>query len=140
VLGLESTIEALARSALGAPIVRGAVGHEHWRELFVATAFGEHVVEGYIDLLVRHPGRGLVVVDYKTDQIDPTGDGVARLTRYGRQLAAYGIALESLLGEPVAAGVIVLCRTAGEAEEVEIGDWSVLQDELRAGLLTAQRA
>ena len=140
VLGLESTIEALARSALGAPIVRGAVGHEHWRELFVATAFGEHVVEGYIDLLVRHPGRGLVVVDYKTDQIDPTGDGAVRLARYGRQLAAYGIALESLLGEPVAAGVIVLCRTAGEAEEVEIGDWSVLQDELRAGLLTAQRA
>ncbi|MFT3853331.1 MAG: UvrD-helicase domain-containing protein [Ilumatobacteraceae bacterium] len=135
VLGLEATIEALARSALGTAIVRTAVGHQHWRELFVATAVGEHVVEGYIDLLVRHPDRGLVVVDHKTDQLDASTTGDERLTRYGRQLAAYAIALESLLGEPVAAGVLVMCRTDGTAEELEIPGWTALQAELRAGLL-----
>ena len=135
VLGLEATIEALARSVLGTPVVAATREHRHWRELFVATAFGEHVVEGYIDLLVRHPTRGLVVVDYKTDQLDGATDRAERLVRYGRQLAAYGIALESLLGEPVDGGIIVLCRTDGVAEEVEIAGWTTVQDELRAGLL-----
>ena len=69
VLGMERTIERLARSALSTAIVRAAVDAEHWRELFVATSLGGTVVEGYIDLLVRHPDRGLVVVDYKTDQV-----------------------------------------------------------------------
>ena len=114
VLGMEATIERLARSALRhARSCAPPSAHEHWRELFVATAFGEHVVEGYIDLLVRHPERGLVVVDYKTDQLAGAGDRAERLARYGRQLAAYGIALESMLGEPVDGGVLVLCRTDG---------------------------
>lgn len=134
VLGLESTIEALARSALAAPIVVAAADHEHWREVFVGAAVGDHVVEGYIDLLVRVPGRGLVVVDYKTDRFDAGGDRGARLARYGRQLAAYGVALETLLGEPVAAGVLVLCETDGPAEEVEVGDWQERQAEVRAAL------
>ena len=51
------------------------------------------------------------------------------------QLAAYGIALEQLLGEPVAAGVLVMCTTTGPAEEVDIGNWASLQAELRASLV-----
>ncbi len=134
VLGMEKTIERLARSALGAAIVAGGARHEHWRELFVATAFGSRVVEGYIDLLVRHPTRGLVVVDYKTDQLGGVADRDERLQRYGVQLAAYGIALEQLLGEPVTAGVLVMCRMAGPAEEVAIERWAELQADLRASL------
>ncbi len=131
VLGLERTIERLARSALSTSIVRAAVDAEHWRELFVATSLGGTVVEGYIDLLVRHPDRGLVVVDYKTDQV---GRGDARLSTYARQLAAYGIALESLLGEQVDGAVLVMCRSEGPADEIAIDGWAELKGEVSAGL------
>ena len=54
--GWSATIErAGPLGAVARPIVRAAVDAEHWRELFVATALGEQVVEGYIDLLVRTP-------------------------------------------------------------------------------------
>ncbi|MEO5900320.1 MAG: PD-(D/E)XK nuclease family protein, partial [Ilumatobacteraceae bacterium] len=135
VLGLEATIERLARSALGTDIVAAGANNEHWRELFVATAFGAQVVEGYIDLLVRHPTRGLVVVDYKTDQLRDATDRSERLQKYGVQLAAYGIALEQLLGEPVAAGVLVMCSASGPAEEVEVANWPEVQETLRASLV-----
>ncbi len=151
VLGHERTIERLARSALQAPIVAGGILGPHWRELFVATTvapLGDStaspgspheptVVEGYIDLLVRHPQRGLVVVDYKTDQIATGPERAQRLHRYGLQLAAYGLALEQLLGEPVSGGVLVMCRPGGAAEQVEIEGWASLCAELRERLLSA---
>ena len=137
VLGRESTIERLARSALRARIVEEGVRAAHWRELFVATQVGPTVVEGYIDLLVRHPTRGLVVVDYKTDQVRPGVERAERVQRYATQLAAYGLALEQLLGEPVAGGVLVMCRTDGAAEEVDIPDWSALCASLRERLGSA---
>jgi ATP-dependent helicase/nuclease subunit A len=135
VLGMEATIARLARSALATDIVASGVRHEHWRELFVATSFGSTIVEGYIDLLVRHPSRGLVVVDYKTDQLQDGADRHRRVQRYGVQLAAYGIALEQLLGEPVAAGVLVMCSPHGPAQEVEIDDWDAVRAGLRASLV-----
>lgn len=158
VLGHERTIERLARSALQAPIVAEGIAGQHWRELFVATTLtgdaqgadiadgaGGHpaddaattptVVEGYIDLLVRHPTRGLVVVDYKTDQVPAGPERAQRLARYGTQLAAYGLALEQLLGEPITGGVLVMCRPSGAAEQVEIDDWSALCATLRTRLL-----
>lgn len=144
VLGHERTIERLARSALLAPIVAEGITGPHWRELFVATTLAGTamssngagtVVEGYIDLLVRHPVRGLVVVDYKTDQVPAGAERALRLSRYGTQLAAYGLALEQLLGEPINGGVLVMCRPGGPAEQVEIDDWVALCDELRARLV-----
>ena len=145
VLGQERTIDRLARSALQAPIVAEGITGPHWRELFVATTLTDPasaadgsaptVVEGYIDLLVRHPSRGLVVVDYKTDQVPAGPERAARLARYGTQLAAYGLALEQLLGEPVTGGVLVMCRPGGAAEQVEIDDWAALYTSLRARLV-----
>jgi len=134
VFGHERTIEKLARSALAAPIVATGVQGTHWRELFVAASVGDTVVEGYIDLLVRHPQHGLVVVDYKTDQVAAGPDRDQRLRRYGIQLAAYGVALSQLLGEPITAGVLVMCRTNGAAEQVEIPDFQSLQSSLRGQL------
>ena len=135
VLGHERTIERLARSALRAPIVAQGIEGQHWRELFVATEIAGTVVEGYIDLLVRHPTRGLIVVDYKTDQVADGPERARRLQRYGIQLAAYGLALEQLLGEPVEGGVLVMCRPTGPAEHIEIDDWHNLRDSLRTRLL-----
>ena len=136
VLGQERTIERLARSAVEAPLVAGAVEHPHWRELFVAVDLGGVVVEGYIDLLVRHPSRGLLVVDYKTDQVPPGPERDDRLRRYGVQLAAYAVALERLLGEPVTGGVLVMCSARGPAEAVDIPGWDGAKAALLATLAT----
>ncbi len=135
VLGYERTIERLARSALQAPIVAESVHQPHWRELFVATEVGGTVVEGYIDLLVRHPEHGLLIVDYKTDQVPEGAERTERLHRYGTQLAAYGLALEQLLGEPVVGGVLVMCRASGPADQVMIEQWAQRQAELVARLV-----
>lgn len=134
VFGHERTIERLARSALEAPMVAAGARGEHWRELFVAAQVGDTVVEGYVDLLVRHPEHGLVIVDYKTDQVPPGPDRDDRLRRYGHQLAAYGVALETLLGTPIQGGVLVMCSAKGPAEEVPIAGWAALQQAVRAEL------
>ncbi len=122
ILGVSETVAALARSALQAPIVRGTREHEHHRELFVAAEIDGRVLEGYIDLLVRTPD-GLVIVDYKTDQWTDTATRDERIGRYRRQLAAYGVAIERVLGEPVIGGVLIRCRVGEAAEEIPIDDW-----------------
>lgn len=129
------TIELLARSALKAPIVAESIEFEHWRELFVAAEVEGTIVEGYIDLLVRHPQLGLTIVDYKTDQIPQGAERTTRLIRYGRQLAAYGLALERVLGEPVDGALLVMCKTDGVAEQVPIEDWPARTEELRLSLV-----
>lgn len=134
VLGQERTIERLARSATQAPVVAEAVAFPHWRELFVAVDIGGTVVEGYIDLLVRHPSRGLTVVDYKTDQVPVGPERDLRLQRYGVQLAAYAVALEQLLGEEVPAGVLVMCSARGPADTVDIPGWQAAKATLRSAL------
>ncbi len=123
VLGMDDTVAALARSALAAPVVRRAVGLPHHRELFVAAEVGGRVLEGYIDLFVETPDGGLIV-DYKTDQWPDDDERTDRIARYRRQLAAYGVALERVLGTPVAGGMLVRCRPDGPAEEIVIDGWS----------------
>ncbi len=122
ILGMSGTVAALARSALEAPIVRSTRVLEHHRELFVAAEIDGRVLEGYIDLLVRR-ADGLVIVDYKTDQWTDTVTRDERIARYRRQLAAYGVAIEHVLAEPVVGGVLVRCRVGGAAEEIAIDDW-----------------
>ena len=122
ILGMSDTVEALARSALEAPIVRSTRELEHHRELFVAAEIDGRVLEGYIDLLVRTPD-GLVIVDYKTDQWTDTATRDERVGRYRRQLAAYGVAIERVLAEPVVGGVLVRCRIGEAGEEIPIDDW-----------------
>ncbi len=131
VIGLEERVAALARSALRTPIVRSVVaGDEHWRELFVAATVGGRVLEGYVDLLVRTPG-GLVIVDYKTDQWSGPLQTAERLERYRLQLAAYGAALESALGEPISGGILVRCVAGGDAEQIVVDRWDDAVREVR---------
>ena len=88
-----STVERVARTALGSQVARQASVAEHWREVWVAATVGDCLVEGYIDLLYRQ-GSGLVVVDWKTDHISGD-DGIdAKLNRYRLQGASYVAALE----------------------------------------------
>jgi ATP-dependent helicase/nuclease subunit A len=131
VSAMTDTVAALARSAIEAPIVRAGARAEHHRELFVAADVDGRVVEGYVDLLVREPG-GFVIVDYKTDQWTDDATRAERIGRYRRQLAAYAVALERILGEPVVRGVLLRCRLDGAAEEIELDGWRDAIDELAA--------
>ncbi len=134
VIGLEQQVAALARSALSAPIVRSVVeGAEHWRELFVAAPVGGRVLEGYVDLLVRSPD-GLVIVDYKTDQWSGPAETTERVGRYRLQLAAYGAALGTAIGEPIIGGILVRCSPRGPADQIPIDDWSAALVQVRAQL------
>jgi len=136
IIGLEASVSALARSALAAPAVRAALVAEHHRELFVAAPIGERVLEGYVDLLVRTE-RGYVIVDYKTDAWRQGTDRAERIARYRRQLAAYGVALEHVTGEPIVGGVLVHCRTDGDAEQIELEQWSEAIGEIRDAVAAA---
>lgn len=133
IIGLEETVEALARSAIAAPVVQVAAATEHHRELFVAAPVGDRVLEGYVDLLVRTPA-GFLIVDYKTDAWRTGADRAERVARYRRQLAAYALALEHILGEPVAGGTLVHCRTTGPAAEIPLEGWHDALADLRRAM------
>ena len=115
VLGREAAIEALARAALGAPIVRRAATRPHWQEVYVGAPVGDRLLEGYVDLLVRDDD-GLVVVDYKTDAWRDAAELDAKVARYRLQLAAYARAVAAAVGEPVARAVLVFLAPEGAVE------------------------
>ncbi len=118
----EGEIRDLAASVLASPVVRDAVagGWDRWRELPVAAEVDGVLLEGFVDLLVRSPD-GLVVVDYKTDAIASDADLDTAVRRYSIQGAAYALALEAALGEPVTRCVFIFARLP-RAREQEIPD------------------
>ena len=134
----QRTVSALARSALESETVREAAGSEHWKELFVAAPVDGTVVEGYVDLLYRTP-EGLVVVDYKTDDIHDNDTFQARVDRYQLQVAAYALAVEQAVDEPVVRCVLVFARAGQTAEEVIIAgdELASAQQEVRRRLASA---
>ncbi len=131
--GVEATVASLARSALAAPIIVAAVDLEHHRELFVAAPVGERLLEGYVDLLVR-TADGYVIVDYKTDDWSDQSKRAERIDRYRGQLAAYAVALEHVIGEPVVAGLLVRCIVGEPAEQITLAGFDAAQQAVRAAL------
>ena len=132
------TVRALAQSALDSDTVGEAAESDHWKELFVAAPVDGTVVEGYIDLLYRTPD-GLVVVDYKTDDIHDDDVLEAKVDRYQLQLAAYSLAVERAVGEEVNRCVLVFARQGQTAREVVIAGERLAsaQQEVRQRLATA---
>ena len=63
----------------------------HHREVYVAAPIGSSVVEGYVDLLYER-GDGIVVVDYKTDDVTSPAEATRKAQRYRYQGAAYAVA------------------------------------------------
>lgn len=84
-------VEGWAASGLRAEIerdcevVRAEVG-------FALTTSGEAVVGGQIDLLGTRPGRGPLVVDYKTNRLDGSGPRALLEARYSAQRDIYALA------------------------------------------------
>ncbi|MYH71257.1 MAG: AAA family ATPase [Acidimicrobiia bacterium] len=132
------TVQALTESVLTSTTVREAAGSEHWKELFVAAPVDDTVVEGYIDLLYR-TDDGLVVVDYKTDDIHYDETRQDKIDRYKLQVAAYSLAVEQAVGEEVIRCVLVFARASQTAEEVifDGDELASAQREVRAILASA---
>ncbi len=118
----EPEVRGLVASVLSSPIVRTTAtgGWDRWRELPIAAEVDGVLLEGFVDLLLRSPD-GLVVVDYKTDTLDSDEAVDAAVRRHAIQGAAYALALEAALGEPVARCVFVFARLP-RAVEREIPD------------------
>jgi ATP-dependent helicase/nuclease subunit A len=131
-------IATLVTAALAAPVVGDAIEHGHrwWREVPVAAEVDGLVLEGFIDLLIETE-LGLVVVDYKTDQVPDAAidDAVAR---YGAQGATYALALESALRRPVARCVFVFARASGAIER-ELPDLDAAKGDVRAQVAALSR-
>jgi ATP-dependent helicase/nuclease subunit A len=119
---------------LEAPIVRTATapGTRAWREVPVAAPVDGVLVEGFVDLLVETPD-GFVVVDYKTDRAPAAADVDAALARYTPQAAAYALAIEAVLGTPVARAVFVFARVGGAIER-EVSDLADAVAQVRGDL------
>jgi len=110
----------LARSGVDTSVAQAAAAAQHWRELWVAAPVGDHLIEGYVDLLYR-TDAGLVVVDWKTDHVVGDDDVAAKLSRYRLQGASYAAAVEAATGETVARVVFAFLREDG-ATEAELPD------------------
>ena len=138
ILGAARTVRALAKSALESNTVQQASAAEHWKELFVAAPVENTVVEGFIDLLYRSP-QGLVVVDYKTDDIHDDEALPTKINRYKLQVAAYSLAVEKAVGQEVTRGVLVFARNGQPAEEVTFAgdDLASAQQVVRERLAAA---
>jgi ATP-dependent helicase/nuclease subunit A len=131
VVGREGDVEALARAALGSPVVQqAALAPERWRETFVAVPVGQRTLEGYIDLAFRSM-EGLVVVDYKT--ASSAHDLDLRMDHYRGQGGAYALALHEATGEPVARVVFVFLTPDGAIER-DLDDPMAAAAEVRAAL------
>lgn len=108
-------VQRLVQSALESRAVQMAARFPHHKEVFVAAPLGERVIEGYVDLLIEIPD-GLVVVDYKTDNVSSDSDVDAKLAIYELQAAAYAVALERAAGRSVVGCEFVFCRSTGAIE------------------------
>lgn len=109
-------VRDLVSAALASDVVRRAAVRRYWKETYVGTTLDDgSVLEGFVDLIYREDGGGLVVVDYKTDAV-PVAAIDARVAIYLPQLAAYVNALEVAAAEPVARGVLIFLTPAGSVE------------------------
>jgi ATP-dependent helicase/nuclease subunit A len=66
---------------------------------------GEDLIEGVVDLVFEEDG-GLVVVDYKTDRIEPE-QALAQAAHHAPQLQLYGRGLAQATGLPVKERLVV---------------------------------
>jgi ATP-dependent exoDNAse (exonuclease V) beta subunit len=112
VVELAPLVTLLVRSALGSDVVKRAAAREHWRESYVGMVQKDGTVsEGFVDLIYREDDGSLVIVDYKTDDA-PDSALPSRVGYYAPQLNAYRTIVETAVGEPSAAPILVFARAS----------------------------
>ena len=115
---LSEEIASLASSAIDTQEVQSAVRGRYWRELHVACPIDGQLIEGYVDL-VYESDDGLVVIDYKTDQIEPE-EIESKVDRYRLQGATYALALEETTREKVSKVVFAFLSSHATARCVSL--------------------
>ena len=126
---LSDQVADLAASAIASGEIHLAIQNRYWRELHVACPIGEKIVEGYVDL-VYETEQGLVVVDYKTDQVEPTEIDL-KVDRYRLQGATYAAALEETTHQPVNKVVFAFLSLDSEAICASLPDLREAVDDVR---------
>lgn len=130
--------ERLAAVFRNSPLgTRAAASARAEREWAFACEFEGVVVTGTIDLWFEE-GGGLVVVDYKTDDVE-SGDVDLRAEAYSLQLAIYGAALERATGLKVQSAWLHFLRPDAAVESAvdaarigaAICDWKAAQEAFR---------
>jgi len=91
---LTGAVRVLVQSALRSPVTRLAGTCRHWKEVPIVADIDGRIVEGIIDLLAD-TGNGLIVVDYKTDQVRSGAEREHKAAAYAPQITAYAKALAS---------------------------------------------
>ena len=86
----QAEIARLARVAVESEVVKRAVASgRFWREVPFGVPVGDGALEGFVDLLFEEHD-GLVIVDYKTDSVEP--EEVANAAnRYSLQAGSYAL-------------------------------------------------
>ncbi len=139
-LGRQATneVKRLVQRALESNAVREALARDrYWRELYAAVEIDGVLLDGFIDLLYELPNGNLVVVDYKTDALQP-GEAVnAAVGRYRLQAASYALILEQSLGRKVDRCVLLFLHPN---EEREIPNLPGAINEVRATLTSMNAA
>ena len=134
----ERTIERLARSALQAPVGgRGCTWAALARVVRGRASRRTSVVEGYIDLLGAR-SRAWPAGGRLQDRPDaPGADRDQRLRATATSWRPTAWPSSSYSARPIAGGVLVMCRTSGAAEQVEVAGWAALcRDSARPSWLT----
>jgi ATP-dependent helicase/nuclease subunit A len=110
-------VQGMATRCLSSEAVRSALASgTYWREVPFTVTRGGGFAVGRVDLVYRE-GDALIVVDYKSEQVDAAQvEGHAR-THHAGQAAVYAEALEQATGLPVRRVVFVFPR-AGTAVAV----------------------
>ena len=127
----EGEIAELCRRAVASEVVRRAVASGRlWREIPVAAAMGGGSLYGIIDLLFEERDE-LVIVDYKTDRVDPSGESDPSV-RYRLQGGAYAHAVQRVTAKKVKEVVFLYLDTGKEVRLEELP--RAMQDAERRAL------
>ena len=139
-LGRQATAEVLrlVQRATDSDAVREALsGNRYWRELYAAVEIDGVLLDGFIDLLYELPNGNLVVVDYKTDALQPGEAVAAAVERYRLQAASYALILEESLDRKVERCILLFLHPN---EERQIPDLPEAVSEVRETLTAASAA
>lgn len=131
VLHRTDAVKALALAALSCDAVtRASTRPWHRREVPFSLALDHGVLEGVVDLCYPEDD-GLVVVDYKTDQLSSPGEADRTLPRYRLQAGAYALGLSLVTGIEVRRVVFVFLSSPNGAVVRELPDLASAREDAR---------
>jgi ATP-dependent exoDNAse (exonuclease V) beta subunit len=128
---LAAEVERRVQLVLGTDTIDLARRNQHHRELPVVAPVGDSVVEGIVDLCIE-TDDGLLIVDYKTDQLhgpDLDAAAAAKAAAYRLQGATYALLLARLTGRPVA-GCRFVFVTDDRPIEIDLPDLDRAMDDV----------